>query len=391
METIPRRVADSRLGMTLVELIVAITIFGVVITAAVGFAAKQNTAYQEALLRLNSLRNLRYAVTTLDQDLQTLGTNVPQFQPSLIYASDDVITFSADYATNVADDPFAVYHDPDAPDGQVRAPTSPFVIPTTGVTAADTTYQVQAGVTSPAEIITFFMSPDTSTARDDDYILYRQVNGMEAEALARNLIHLGTEPFFSYLRAAQDSTGQNVIEALPDSLVPVHHSASLHLSVSDTAASALADSVRAVRIAMGATNGLTGDQERKVELTRLIPLPNSGFGVLSTCGGAPLLGVGLNAAVVTLPGGAPGVDLTWTPAIDETGGEADVVRYVLWRRLAGAGPWGDPFLAIPAGQPNYSYQDATVESGKSYQYALAAQDCTPSLSSLAPSSLVVIP
>lgn len=391
MDTNRRKPGQGRRGMSLVELIVAITIFGVVITAAVGFAAKQNTAFQEALRRLNSLRNLRYAVTTLDQDLETLGTNVPESQPSLIYGGADVVTFSADYASNVADDPFAVYHDPDAPNGQVRAPNGAFVIPTTGITAADTTYEVQPGVPSPAEIITFFLTADTSTARTDDYILYRQINGTPAEALARNLVHMGSRPFFSYLHETQDSTGENVVVALPDSLVPIHHTAKLHLAASDTAASALADSIRAVRIALGATNGLTGDQERRVELSRLIPLPNSGFGVLSTCGGPPLLGVGLNAAVVTLPDGTPAAQLSWNPAIDETEGEADVVRYVLWRRIAGAATWGDPFLAIPAGQPSYSYQDATVESAKSYQFALAAQDCTPSLSSLAQSSTVVIP
>ena len=33
------------------------------------------------------------------------------------------------------------------------------------------------------------------------------------------------------------------------------------------------------RDVMGATNGLTGDQERLVELTRLIPLPNAGYSV----------------------------------------------------------------------------------------------------------------
>lgn len=383
--------AQGRRGWTLVELIIAITIFGVVVTTAVAFAAKQNTAFQVALLRLNGLRNLRYAITTLDQDLQTLGTNVPASQPTLVYGGSDVVTFSADYASNVANDPFAVYHDPDAPNGEVSAPSARFTIPTTAATAADTTYEVQPGVPSPAEMITFFLKPDTSTARTDDYILYRQVNGGTAESLARNLIHVGTSPFFSYLRETQDSTGQNVVATVPDSLVPLYHSAKIHLSAADTGASALTDSVRAIRVTMGATNGLTGADEKTVELTRLIPLPNAGSGVLSTCGSAPVLGVSLSATLTSLSGGQPAVWLTWNPATDETGGELDVVRYVIWRREAGASGWGDPFRAIPAGLTSYTYQDATVESGKIYQYALAAQDCTPSLSTLAQSSLVAIP
>jgi len=85
------------------------------------------------------------------------------------------------------------------------------------------------------------------------------------------------------------------------------------------------------------------------------------------------------------------VQLTWSPATDEAGGEADVARYVLWRREVGNTGWGDPYIAVPAGQPGYSYQDAAVESGKAYEFALAAQDCTPSLSTLAQSAPVVIP
>ena len=70
--------------MTLIELLVALTIFGIVITSAVAFTARQNSAFQESLVRLGALRNLRYAVTTLEQDLQTLRTNVPTRQPGLL-------------------------------------------------------------------------------------------------------------------------------------------------------------------------------------------------------------------------------------------------------------------------------------------------------------------
>jgi hypothetical protein len=83
--------------------------------------------------------------------------------------------------------------------------------------------------------------------------------------------------------------------------------------------------------------------------------------------------------------------LAWPPAIDEAGGEGDVVRYVLWKRDLGLSDWGDPFLAIPAGAPTYTYEDAAVESGAAYQYALTAQDCTPTLSARVTSPLVAMP
>ncbi|MFQ5538150.1 MAG: prepilin-type N-terminal cleavage/methylation domain-containing protein [Gemmatimonadota bacterium] len=378
-------------GMTLPELIVALTVFAVVITAAVAFMARQNTAFQTGISRITVLRNLRYATTTLSQDLETLGTNVPGSQPALLYADEDVIAFSADYATNVANDPFAVFYDPDAPQGQVVAPAASFSLPNAPVTLPDTVYESVPGVRSPAEILIFFFGPDTSTTRTDDFLLYRQVNDAEPEVIARRLLQTGSNPFFSYLRLGPDASGELAVVPVPDSLIPLRHLAPIHGSAPDTGSSAIADSVRAVQVQISATNGLSGPDEVVVQLSRLIALPNAGFGMLATCGAAPILGVGLNAAATTLGTGEKAVRLTWTPAVDENGGEGDVVRYVIWRRSAGAPDWGDPYLAIPAGAASYTYEDAAVEAGTAYQYALAAQDCTPTLSSLAVSGTVLVP
>ena len=377
--------------MTLIELIVALTIFGVIISTSVAFMARQNAVFQDSIKRLVALRNLRYAVTALSQDLETLGTNVPDAQPALYYADEDVVVFSADYATNVADDPFAVFYDPHAPPGQVRAPSGGFSIPNSAVSYPDTVYESAPGVPSPAEVILYYMAADTGTMRSDDFVLYRQVNGAAAEAVARNLLRNGSAPFFAYERLADDGTGSLALQAVPDSLVPIHHTALVHGSPADTGRSALADSIRAVRVRLRATNGLIGEQEVLVSVDRLIPLPNAGFGMLTTCGSAPILGVGLSAAAVTLATGEPAVNLSWSPAVDETGGEGDVVRYVIWRREGGALSWGDPFRAIPAGAAAYTYQDAAVTPGTAYEYALAAQDCTPTLSGLASSPVVIIP
>ncbi len=386
-QVIPR----SRAGMTLVELLIAITIFGVVVTTAVAFMAQQNTAFQGAIHRLVALRNLRYAVSALSQDLETLGTNVPGAQPTLYYGDDDVVVFSADYATNIENDPFAVFYDPDAPSGQVTAPIGAFSIPNASVSFPDTTYESTPGVRSPAEVIIFYFRADSSTSRSDDYVLFRQVNNNAPEVVARNLLKVGTEPFFRYERVGDDGSGATTLFQVPDSLIPLHHSAWIHSSAADTGRSALPDSVRAVRVTLGATNGRSGAQEQTVQISRLVALPNAGFGVIATCGSAPILGVGLTATPITLAGGEPAVRLTWSPAVDETGGEGDVVRYVIWRRTPGATDWGDPYLAIPAGAASYTYDDAAVESGTAYEYGLAAQDCTPTLSSLTASSVVAVP
>ena len=374
--------------MTLVELLVALTIFGVVISTSVAFMAHQNTAFQNGIHRLVTLRNLRYAIGTLSQDLETLGTNVPNPQPALFYADEDVIAFSADYATNIAHNPFAVFYDPDAPTGQVAAPTHGFSIPNSSASIPDTTYESLPGIRSPAEILLFYMVPDTATSRTDDYRLMRQVNDNTPETIARNLLQVGSEPFFSYEYLTTDASGNDALRALPDSMLPIRHSATFHLSAADTGRSARADSVRAIRVQFAATNGLTGDDEERAELERLIPLPNAGFGELVTCGSAPLLGAGLLATKVALPSGETAVDLTWSAAIDETGGEQDVVGYVIWRREFGSADWGEPYRSIPAGTAPYTYQDAAVAVGTTYEYALAAQDCTPKLSSLVVSATV---
>ena len=83
--------------------------------------------------------------------------------------------------------------------------------------------------------------------------------------------------------------------------------------------------------------------------------------------------------------------LSWPPSIDEVGGEGDVVRYIIWRQDLSQPGWGDPYVAIPAGAASYTYEDAAVQSGAAYEFALAAQDCTPSLSPRVTSGPVVIP
>ena len=155
---------------------------------------------------------------------------------------------------------------------------------------------------------------------------------------------------------------------------------------------AIVDRVRAVRVSFRATNGLEGGDERIADVSRLIAMPNSGRDLLQTCGSVPILGTGLTVANATDTNGDPVAELTWGPATDETAGERDVVRYVIYRQEAPVGgDWGDPYLSVPAGQPTYEYQDGTVESGRQYGYAVAAQDCTPSLSELTTSSIITIP
>jgi len=174
--------------------------------------------------------------------------------------------------------------------------------------------------------------------------------------------------------------------------VPLQHTVPLHSSVGDTLPFNRIDQVRAIEINFRVTDGRPGTQERIYDVRRRITLPNAGKAVKKTCGDEPLLGAAI--AFATIPFVDPltadtVVRLTWNAAVDETTGERDVMRYVVWRDTAVFAMAGDPYLSIPAGNASYQFDDTNVVPGGKYYYALAAQDCTPSLSSLRTSVAIV--
>lgn len=392
MNTQPVRRTDTRSGFTLIELVVSVSIYGIVLAVAIGFVAKQNTMFTRGLDQMSSLQNLRYAMNSLEMDIPTLGTNVPTIQPSLVYADDDVIAFSGDYASNIANDVFASYIDLGAPNGQVTVPSPSITLPNSAVTWPDTLYLSSSGTRSPAELLVYWFAADSTTSRTDDYVLFRQVNSGTPEPVARDLLKSGTTPFFSYMRRIDFASAASSLDTVPQASLPIEHTSVYHRVAADTAASALADSIRAVRVTFRSTNGRAGSNERIVAASRLIAMPNAGFERLRTCGDEPIMGTALGATAVDVGGGVYVARLAWNAAIDETAGELDVARYVLYRQtLPITSDWGDPYLSIPAGLASYQYDDPSVTSGVTYMYAVAAQDCTPMLSTLEQSPLVVVP
>lgn len=386
-----RSVLADRRGVTLIELLIALVVFSAVMAGALTFIRSETRGLMRGTDRMNALQNLQYAADLIQDEVRVAGTGVLDRQPFIVYAGPDVIAFNADYASNVPGDVSAVYVDPDAPGGGVTAlgPGSRLTIPGTTFGYPDTSYLAAGGQNSPAETIILFFVADSTTPRADDYLLMRQVNDGRPELVARNLLRAGAA-FFTYYRITSPGGAPPGIDSVPAGQLPLAHTAPLHLAPADTGAAARVDSIRAVLVAMTATNGATGSAERRRTLRRLVRMPNAGLAQLKTCGDRPILGTTLDAEAVSV-NGAPAASLTWGQATDEAGGERDVVRYVLWRRHPTDPSWGDPYLSIPAGNPTYAYQDAAVASGEDYQYALAAQDCTPSLSPLATSGTVTIP
>jgi prepilin-type N-terminal cleavage/methylation domain-containing protein len=380
-------------GFTLVELLVAMVVFLVVLGASMSFLVMQSSTFRRGSDDMGVLQNMSFGADNLDGQIRTAGANTVDAQPPVVYASANSFSFNADYVANDAADISAVYFDPDAAAAEVEAlkQANQIVIPgsSPAFTYPSTDYVTTATTASPAELITLYFTPDLETARTDDFTLMRQVNNNPPETLVRQVLPDSTNlPFFRYFILRPPGANLSpVLTLLPAGQLPTAHTVVTHGDPTTDAASRI-DSLRAVLVSYVITNGATGTLERKQRISLNIPLPNMGMKMLKICGSEPILGTGLITSIVPLTGK---VKLTWNPAFDETSGEKDVLRYTIWRRLSTDPTWTDPLTSIAAGQAIYNYTDPqTPVSGVTYEYRLAAQDCSPKLSTPV-SSLIAIP
>ncbi|HET7273988.1 MAG TPA: hypothetical protein VFI91_02345 [Longimicrobiaceae bacterium] len=378
-------------GVTLIELIMAVVISGFIFTAAFSFIQQQEMAFSFGTSRMNVLQNYRFALNEMAQDLRTVGSGVREQQPFLVYAGEDAIAFNANYATNDTIDPFAVYINPTATTEEVGVLTAArkFTLPNSTFIYPEVTYK-DGAVNSPAETIIFYFSPDSTSARSDDFVLYRQVNDGRPAVVARHLLRAPKTPFLEYFEVLEPDTAAASVAVVEGTAMPLAHSEPNHLSLADTGSSARIDRVRGVRVSFVSTNGRTGPREQTRAVQRMIRFPNAGLTAAQTCGERPQFLSSVSAAVVSA-GTENSVNVTWSPAVDETAGEADVVRYAIFRRLGSSGGWGEPYFSVPAGSSSYLYSDQTVQPDSTYSYAVAAQDCTPSTSDLRMSGSVTLP
>lgn len=374
-------------GMTMIELMVAVTILGVLATVALSVLRQQTLAFSLGAGRADVLQNYRFAVTTLETNLRTAGIGAAARQPALVYADSATLAFNADYATRDTANLFAVYVDPSASDGEVLSlPRSARrALPQTTFSYPDSTYR-DGGVVSPAETIVFYFSPDTSTTRTDDFVLYRKVNVLPPEVVARSLYRIPGVPFFSYMEIGVDTMATRSSQ-LPASALPLRHVLPLHGAAADSGTAGRIDRIRAVRVSFSSGDGSISTREQRRDVRRLIWMPNLGRNVVRTCGSAPVFASSVSAAQTA---GVPEVVVSWSRSLDDGGGENDVVRYAIFRRQAPATDWGEPYFSIPAGRSSYTYTDEVVADGATYSYAIAAQDCTPSMSGLAVSGPVTV-
>lgn len=371
-------------GLTLIEMLVTLTLFGVVMLGAMSVVSGQQRIFQRGAFAMEATRNQNYAMGALAQDLRAVGIGVPTGQPGVVYAGSNSFSFNADLVSNVANDPFAVYYDPDAPTGSVTALrlANKITVPgsSPGVAYPGTKdYFGPDGQPSPAELTTYWFTLDTETARGDDYVLRRQVNDAPSELVTRNILApTGGKPFLSYLYLMVPNKGRRTIDTLPSGWNPVSY----------LLAGGRSDSLRAVRVNYRVTDGAKGSLERIQSISFTIGLPNLGRALIQQCGDPPAY---VGPVSATWDPAQNAVVLSFSASSDEKTGERDVIRYVVYRKLSGAATWGDPLLSVPFGSPSYEYLDQQTAAHASYVYAVAAQDCTPRLSPLVETSTVTVP
>lgn len=388
---------SARRGFTIAEMIVAMTLLLVIVGATIPFFRAQARALDRNAGRLDAQQNARFGVNSIDRDLRVAGLGVVDAQPIIVYAGPRVLAFNADLATGVKNDGSAVYYNADLPDQVLSSIGSAqrIQLPTTSFFYPDTNYrQGGGGASSAAETIMFWVSPDSTSGRTDEYLLWRQVNDAPPSMLAAGIRLQPGEAVFSYTKA--DSIGRPV--AVPQVALPYYHSAPLHSVITgprpDTGISARSDSIRAVSIRLvGRFRDPRGNDVLDTVATS-VRILNAGLNKFVSCGERPLF-TGIPKAVVNvLPGGGYTASIWWQPSVDENSGEKDVERYAVYRKRPTDLLFDDePIVIIPADGRggSYTFTDTDVAAGDQWQYAVDSQDCSPQSSDLAKTPVLNFP
>ena len=382
-----RRAPLERRGFTLLEIILSITILLLVFGMAVPLFRSQVRAMGSTAGRSDAQQNVRFAISTIERQIRVAGAGVSDQQPLLVQADPFAVTFNADHAardTAAEGGAFgAVYFDPDLPVGSTMSmtPAHQVTLPLSSTLWPATSYFRGGGPPSAAETISFWVAPDNSPGSSGRYALFRRVNAMPIDTLARGMLLDPLMPPFTY----QIINAAGAVVDVPVTSLPAIHVA-VHGSPTDTGSSALTDQIRFVKVHLiGSFIERDGSKTQR-PADASIRLLNAGLLNHATCGDAPVLGQSVTAVAPS----SSEVILAWNRATDDGGGEKDVEKYVIYRRLVGDA-FADPLASIPAGQSSYTFTDTQVSSTNTWIYGVAAEDCGGQFSPIAVSSQVTVP
>jgi prepilin-type N-terminal cleavage/methylation domain-containing protein len=378
---------SDRRGFSLLEMMISLVVLGVIMGAAISVLRSQSQSFLRGGARMDLNQNARFVLTTVDRVVRTLGAGTTDEQPMLVYADGTTIVFNTNYASDSTDGT-AVYLNPDLPPGAINAITTatPITIPGTAITYPPRNYNWVSGAASRAETVILFLRPDSTTADPADYYLFQQVNATAPELIARGLRRYPGRPFFEYWFDSTQANGVTLSRQLDNARLPIRHTASLHGSATDVGASALADSIRLVRISFVATNGLVQTDTSSRAFSSMVQLPNNGLAVSTDCGDAPAPPRSFTA---TSPDTGQ-IRVDWNPSEDDGGGERDVTGYAVYLRLVGDTVWRN-WITQSAGRTAYAQVGSSLIPGQTYVVGIRAHDCTPRESTMLTSTVHVQP
>ena len=382
----------TRRGFTIAEVLISMMLLLVITGAAVQFLRKQTGLVTRETSRMDAMQNAQFAGSQIDRELREAGVGVADFQPMIVQLDTHSVTFNANMISIDTGDVRAVYQfrDADTNGTRVMFKTERTTLPNSTTGYPDSTYFAASGVQSGAETISYYLRPDSTMSIANRYLLFRRANAQPPTLVARGITKdaRDTTPFFTYYK----TDTLNRLVAIPKASLPLYHTI-VHGSPSDTGASGLTDSIRAVRVHFltASRDPRTGkDALRTVET--LVRLMNAGLLNRTSCGQPPYPASTV-VALSSMASATPKfVTVTWTKSSDDNAGEKDIERYAIFRRFSSVAAFADPISSIPSssGTTTYSFTDTNVLADSTYVYGIAAQDCTPLLSGAASSPVVAV-
>lgn len=380
--------ARRRAGFTLMELLLAVTVLTFVTGATYALFRSQSQNFKSNTARYDLIESARGAIEASERIIRTMGAGTPNNQPVLVYGANTILAFNTDYVEqDTVDMRWATYFNVDTPVEETTAWTqaAQAAIPNSSpsYTYPPVTYQLGNGSPSAAETYMLYFELDANTTRSDDYVMWQRVNAGTPEMVTRNILaHPNGRPFFEYLMQRQLSTG-DTLQIAPAGVLPlIRRPLVAGITAADSANYVRPDSIRAVRMNFRLTNGAPGAAERFRDMSTTIEVPNNGIPLPTVCGRVPLEPGSLSAAEPTPGDGV--IRISWTASPDQEAGEQDVTQYIIWRRLSSATTWAEPLLVVraEAGQTSYSTDITGHSFSTGYTFGIAAQDCTPSQSTI---------
>lgn len=349
----------GRRGLTLVEIVVAMTLTLIVFAITLPFVRAQSDAIGANAGRLDAEQIARYAQRAIDRELR-LATADPG-QPMFVLAHPMGISFTANLLARDTLDPNALEVRQGGPVSLTEGwrvangASLPFglaIFPQEDYFDAD-------GVLTRNETISWFLRPDTISGRNDIYVLYRRVNWRDSVQVVRGIYVPTDSSFFTYFRSVN-----GVLTQIPTASLPMLWTNPV-----------LAE-VRAVGMRVGGfyRNRVTQEDVVRTVTWRTV-IPNAVSAAGGDCGAAPA-----NPSSVAQSkqmGSASGahVRVTWNASADDNGGDADVTHYIVRLRSEAT---GDTLIvaSVPArAVASYRYEHYFPTFTGNVKYGVRAVDC----------------